>query len=358
MSRRPFFSIVIPTYNRASDLRFALFCILRQSFTDYEIVVFDNCSTDDTAAVVKEFNNKKIRYFRNPKNLFIDQSQKKAVECAKGTYVFLHGDDDFLPYSNTLEIVHKEIVEHALGYVRVNYVSLSLDRRRVFSFGTKQFINNEYLPPHATNDRVISFIIDSSHCFITGIVFRNALPRDVRMIYADPCPWINILFYVAKKFGACIVAKPHVVASWSRRERAPGTEHHLFTLASGTLKSQNYFNALNRILTKRAYKKILHSQLMGIYVLLFPIITINVGNRRMLQIASKILVLYPEMGKSMMYWIYLFLSFVFPRSVLRFTRDVYLYLYTVVSKPENNSEIITTLKSLDREYGKSPLFRF
>lgn len=358
MARKPFFSIVIPTYNRAIDLRFALFCILRQSFSDYEIVVSDNCSTDDTEDVVKKFHNRKIRYFRNPKNLLIDQSQKKAGERAKGRYIFLHGDDDFLPYSNTLEIVHKEIVEHTLGYVRVNYVSLSLDRRRVFSFGTKRFIKNLYLPPYATNSRVMSFIIESNHCFITGIVFKNELPSHVRMIHADPCPWINILFYTAKNFGACVITKSHVIASWSRRERAPGAEHHLFTLASGTLKSQNYFNALNRILSKRAYKKVLHNQLMGIYILLFPVIKINVGNRRMLQIASKILALYPEMGKSMTYWVYLLSSFVFPRRILKIARDIYLYLYTVVSKPENNDKIVATLKSLEREYDEGPLFRF
>ena len=350
MTRKPFFSIVIPTYNRSADLRFALFCILRQSFSDYEIVVSDNCSTDDTEDVVKKFHNKKICYFRNPENLLIDLSQRKAVERAKGTYVFLHGDDDFLPYSNTLEIVYKEIVEHTLGYVRINYLSLSLDKKRIFSFGTKQFINNEYLPTHATNDRVISFIIDSSHCFITGIVFKNVLPRHIRMINADPCPWIDILFYVTKNFGACIIAQPHVVASWSRREIAPNVEHHLFTLASGTLKSQNYFNALSRILSKQAYKKILHNQLMGIYVLLFPIIKINVGNRLTLQIASRIRSLDPTMSRDLRYWLYLFISLVFPRSLLRAARDMYLYMYTLVSKAEHNDEIVKTLKGLEREY--------
>ncbi len=351
MTRKPFFSIVIPTYNRAADLRFALFCILRQSFSDYEIVVSDNCSTDDTEDVVKEFNNKKIRYFRNSKNLFIDVSQRKAVERAKGTYVFLHGDDDFLLYTNTLEMVYKEIVQYTLGYIRVNYVSLSLDKKHIFSFGTKPFTKNEYLPPHASDEEVISFIIDSSHCFITGIVFKNSLPSHIKMVNADPCPWIDILFYVTKNFGACIIARPHVIASWSRRVIASGAEHHLFTIASGTLKSQNYFNALKRILRKQSYKKILHDQLMGIYVLLFPIIKINVGNKIMLQIASRIRSLDPAMNHDFRYWLYLFASFVFPRNLLKAARDIYLYVYALVSKVEHNDEIVKALKGLEREYG-------
>ena len=169
---------------------------------------------------------------------------------------------------------------------------------------------------------------------------------------ADPCPWIDILFYAVKNYGAYFIAQPHIVASWSRRKIKRDAEHHLFTVASGTLKTQNYFNAVKKKLDPQVYTVFLHKELMGIYVLLFPVIKINVGNRIMLQIASKIRSLDPTMSHDLRYWLYLFVSLVLPRSLLRIARDMYLYVYTLVSKVEHNDEIVKTLKGLKREYSK------
>lgn len=359
MTAKPFFSIIIPTYNRAKDLQFALFCILRQSFQDFEIVISDNCSTDNTQDMVSKLKNKKIRYFRNSQNLVLDVNQRKAVERANGKYVFFHGDDDFILYANTLDIVHKVIMKHKPGYVRVNYVSLSLDKKRVFAFKVnKPFLQNKYVPPLLNNQRALSYIIDSDHYFITGIIFKNTLPQHVRMVDADPCPWIDILFYAVKNYGAYFIAQPYIVASWSRRKIKKDAEHHLFTVASGILKTQNYFNAVKNKLDPQAFTAFLHKELMGIYVLLFPVIKMNVGNKIMLQIASIIRQLDLTMGCDFRYWLFLFISLVFPRSLLKVARDMYLYVYTLVSKVEHNDEIVRTLKGLEREYGKGRQFQF
>ena len=161
MRKKPFFSIVIPTYNRAPDLQFALFCILRQRFRDFEVVISDNCSTDDTQAVVRKLNNRKIRYFRARKTLGNALNIKRAIKYAKGKYIFLHSDDDFLPYPNSLQKIYKEIAKHAVGYIRLNYLSLSLDKKWIFTYKlSKPFIKDEYAPPFQENKRILSFILD------------------------------------------------------------------------------------------------------------------------------------------------------------------------------------------------------
>ena len=96
MIKRPFFSIIIPTFNRAKDLEFALYCIVRQSFTDFEIVVSDNCSDDNTELVMQALKSEKIIYLRNKKNIVYSLNAKNAMENANGQYIFLHSDADFL----------------------------------------------------------------------------------------------------------------------------------------------------------------------------------------------------------------------------------------------------------------------
>ena len=123
--KKPFFSIVIPTYNRASDLQFALYCILRQTFSDFEVVISDNCSTDNTKVVVQMLKNKKIRYSRATKTVGNALNMERAIKMAQGKYVLLHSDDDFFLYENSLEEIYKEIIIHNPGYVRVNYINIS-----------------------------------------------------------------------------------------------------------------------------------------------------------------------------------------------------------------------------------------
>lgn len=367
MKKKPFFSIVVPTYNRASDLQFALYCILQQSFSDYEIVISDNCSTDNTENTIFKLKNKKIRYFRNIENIGMILNQKKAIEYAKGEYVFLHGDDDFLLYSDSLQKIYKEIIKHNPGYIRVNYVSLSSDKKRIFSYKVnKPFKANKYLPPFLENKEILSFIVDSDNYFFTGIIFKNDLPKSITMIDADPSPWIDILFYMTKNYGAYFIPKRHLVASWSRRTKK-NEDHGFYDPVEGKLKAENYFGIVRGKISREAYQRFLHKELMTIYVNLFPAIKISVGNKKMIQISKRIYSLDPTITKNISYWIYFIPTLVFPRNVLKIVKEIYLYLYIRFSKIDNEKHVVNRLKELERKYvyargnvfkGKDIIFRF
>ncbi len=96
MIRKPFFSIVIPTRNRASLLRYALQTALVQDFDDYEIVVSDNCSQDDTARVVKDYQTSRVRYVRVDHPLSMPDHWEFALGQAQGRFVNYLSDDDAL----------------------------------------------------------------------------------------------------------------------------------------------------------------------------------------------------------------------------------------------------------------------
>ena len=93
----PFFSVVIPVYNRAAVLRAALQSVLAQSDQDFEIVVVDDGSTDDPAATCNEFGDPRIRCIRQA-NGGGGAARNAGIGEARGDFIaFLDSDDIFLP---------------------------------------------------------------------------------------------------------------------------------------------------------------------------------------------------------------------------------------------------------------------
>ena len=94
-------SVVIPTYNRPEYLKQAIDSAVRQTYRNIEIIVSDNCSTDNTQEVVASFQDSRIRYWRQPENLGMFANQMHAFKMGRGKYIAsLHDDDmwneDFL----------------------------------------------------------------------------------------------------------------------------------------------------------------------------------------------------------------------------------------------------------------------
>ena len=94
----PLVSIIIPTYNRAHTIERALRSVTKQSLQDFEILVVDDASTDNTAAVIHQFADPRIQYFRHEENRFAGAARNTGMEAATGKYIaFLDSDDAWLP---------------------------------------------------------------------------------------------------------------------------------------------------------------------------------------------------------------------------------------------------------------------
>src|SRR4051812_32406172 len=94
----PFFSIVIPTFNRARLLREALESVFAQEFTDYEVLVVDDGSTDDTQAELAR-HGERVRVLRQ-ENQGQGAARNLGIEHATGSYVvFLDSDDVWFPWT-------------------------------------------------------------------------------------------------------------------------------------------------------------------------------------------------------------------------------------------------------------------
>lgn len=99
MIPRPFFSVIIPTFNRADLILKTLDSVFSQTFQDYEIIVVDNCSTDRTSEVLQPLADKeKIRFIKHQVNLERAVSRNTGLEATKGRFAtFLDSDDIMYP---------------------------------------------------------------------------------------------------------------------------------------------------------------------------------------------------------------------------------------------------------------------
>ena len=107
---QPFFSVVIPTYNRAGFIATAVQSVIDQTFRDWELIVVDDASTDDTQDVLRTFRDARIQILRNETNLERSASRNRGIAEARGQYIcFLDSDDYYLP--NHLSTLRSRIEE-------------------------------------------------------------------------------------------------------------------------------------------------------------------------------------------------------------------------------------------------------
>ena len=128
--KQPFISVCIPTYNRANYLGRCIESIIGYSEEYIEIVIQDNCSADGTREVVKQFNDKRIKYFRNETNIGLFNNVVQVIKNAIGKYVYLLTDDDIL-LAGALNTIVNILGRNEISALRTNFISYMEQRKGV-----------------------------------------------------------------------------------------------------------------------------------------------------------------------------------------------------------------------------------
>ncbi|MCH8519519.1 MAG: glycosyltransferase [Nanoarchaeota archaeon] len=87
-------SVVMPNYNGSKYLKEAISSILEQSFADFELIIVDDCSSDDSLSVIDSFSDSRIKVFRNEKNLGVSGTLNHGLSHATGEYIARMDSDD------------------------------------------------------------------------------------------------------------------------------------------------------------------------------------------------------------------------------------------------------------------------
>ncbi len=123
----PFVSVALMTYNRAHYLRGVLDSWLAQTYTNFELIISDDASTDDTQKICEEYvkKDKRIRYIRQPKNLNAPGCYKAILREARGKYFIWASDDDLWDKHFLEECidVYREHPEYIMVFADMVYIN-------------------------------------------------------------------------------------------------------------------------------------------------------------------------------------------------------------------------------------------
>lgn len=116
MDRRPFFSIVLPTFNRAYILGEAIESVLKQTYQNWELIIIDDGSEDNTFQIIQKYTDKRIQYVFQ-ENAGKSQARNKGISLSKGEYICFLDSDDY--YYNH----HLETIDH---FIRSNDTAVAI----------------------------------------------------------------------------------------------------------------------------------------------------------------------------------------------------------------------------------------
>ncbi|GGM31997.1 glycosyl transferase [Paraliobacillus quinghaiensis] len=121
----PLVSIIMPAYNCADYIGITIKSVIGQTYKNWEIIIIDDCSTDNTEAIVKDFisMDNRIKYFKLEKNSGAAVARNKAIDLAEGEYIaFLDSDDVWFP--EKLEKQIKVMKENGYNFTCTSYTKI------------------------------------------------------------------------------------------------------------------------------------------------------------------------------------------------------------------------------------------
>lgn len=183
----PLVSIVIPTYNQEKYITDSVKSALNQSYSNIEIIVSDDGSTDNTEERVSKFyTDKRVKYYKNESNLGRVKNYNKALyEHAKGEYILNLDGDDYL--------IDNNYIEDAIYHIQKNNLQACFADQTVFFERDKREVNdtmNKRLPPIVDGNWFftnyykgyslphLSFLYKRSHALEVGFYTKDVLSSD------------------------------------------------------------------------------------------------------------------------------------------------------------------------------------
>ena len=132
-------SVIMPSFNTASYIGEAIQSVINQTYKELELLIVDDCSTDNTDGVVASFSDSRIRYFKNLKNSGAAVSRNRALREAKGEWIaFLDSDDLWMP----------EKLERQIHFMRNNQYYFTCTGRNTIDEDSKAVGEYSKSPKH------------------------------------------------------------------------------------------------------------------------------------------------------------------------------------------------------------------
>jgi len=117
--RNSLVSVIMPSYNTAKYIVDSINSVLAQTYQDWELIIVDDHSTDNTMEILQQYTDKRIRIFSNRQNSGVAVTRNRAIEKAKGRWLaFLDSDDLWCPDKLEKQIAFMERNGHSVSYTK------------------------------------------------------------------------------------------------------------------------------------------------------------------------------------------------------------------------------------------------
>lgn len=132
-------SIIMPSYNTAPYIKETIQSVLDQTYTKWELIIVDDCSTDNTDEVLSEIHDERIKYFKNEKNSGAAVSRNKALREAKGQWIaYLDSDDIWMPEKLEKQIIFMKRKGYLFSYTNYEEIDVEGNKTGVKVTGPKK----------------------------------------------------------------------------------------------------------------------------------------------------------------------------------------------------------------------------
>lgn len=250
-------SVIMPSYNTAEYISESIASVQEQTYTDWELIIVDDCSTDNTDEIVKPFlYDKRIKYIKNETNSGAAISRNRALREAKGKWIaFLDSDD----------LWHPEKLEKQIRFMEKNGYKFTYTDYRIQ-------LNGEWLPyvytgPNVVNRRKMrdycyfSTITVMYDCEFIGLIQIEPIRKNndyamwLKIIEKSPCYRLNeCLSYYIKHDGSISSGKKwklikHHYIMWRKAEHESPFISCVLTLRNlfcGVIKKIKYKEVLKK----------------------------------------------------------------------------------------------------------------
>ncbi len=185
----PLVSVLIPAYNASKTIERAINSVLNQTYLNYEILIVDDCSTDDTADIIKKLFLNKIKFIQHEKNMGEADSRNTLIKNAKGEFfAWLDSDDEWIKKKLEIQIDYMLMNNLEVSMTGFNLTNKYLYNDKVVNFSNVSFIDLKYVVTKGSHSTALFSTLIISKKLVNNIGF---IPSNY-LLYVDWHYLLNI----------------------------------------------------------------------------------------------------------------------------------------------------------------------
>lgn len=144
-------SLICPVYNCEQYLPTLINSIINQTFKNFVCYFIDDNSCDKSSCIINSYNDKRIKYFKNDKNIGATLSRKKGLQKANGEFVIFIDGDDYL-HTDLLRLLYLEAIKTNADIIMCDYYIVNKNNKIIYQNDKTVSIENKIFPTNVVNN--------------------------------------------------------------------------------------------------------------------------------------------------------------------------------------------------------------